>query len=77
MGLETGCLPLYRARWNRGLAAVLVNVTVSLILFPFAFVGFQKHLSRTNLTRLVICLAGAATLNWQRQIGVAQYARTP
>lgn len=56
---------------------MLVNVTVSLILFPFAFVGFQKHLSRTNLTRLVICLAGAATLNWQRQIGVAQYARTP
>jgi len=66
VGLEVGFLLVYRAGWNIGLAAVLVNVAASLILVPVAILIFKDKLSWVNLAGIVVCLAGLVMLNWKR-----------
>ena len=66
VGLEVGFLLVYRAGWNVGIAAVLVNVVASLILVPVALVVFKQHLSWINIIGILVCLAGLVMLNWQR-----------
>ncbi len=43
VGLEVGFLLVYRAGWNIGIAAVLVNVVASLILVPVAIFLFKEN----------------------------------
>ena len=66
VGLEVGFLLVYRSGWQIGLAAVLVNVTASLILVPLALFVFKDKLSPVNLIGILVCLAGLVMLNWKR-----------
>ncbi len=66
IGLEIGFLLVYRAGWNIGLAAVLVNVVASLILIPLALWVFHQKLSWVNVAGVLVCLVGLVMLNWKR-----------
>ncbi len=66
VGLEVGFLLVYRAGWNLGLAAVLVNVVASLILVPVAIFVFKDKLNWVNVMGVLVCLAGLVMLNWKR-----------
>ena len=65
VGLEVGFLLVYRAGWNVGIAAVLVNVVASLLLVPIALLVFKQQLSWVNIVGILVCLAGLVMLNWQ------------
>lgn len=66
VGIEFGFLLTYRAGWNLGIAAVLVNVAASLILAPIAIFVFKDKLSWINIAGILVCLVGLAMLNWKR-----------
>lgn len=66
VGIEFGFLLVYRSGWNLGLAAVLVNVTASLILVPAAILIFRERLNWVNIAGILVCLAGLLMLNWRR-----------
>ncbi|HLO15040.1 MAG TPA: hypothetical protein VK206_09435 [Anaerolineales bacterium] len=66
VGLEVGFLLVYRAGWNIGIAAVLVNVVASLILVPVAIFVFKDNLNWVNIVGILVCLAGLVMLNWKR-----------
>jgi drug/metabolite transporter (DMT)-like permease len=66
VGIEFGFLLTYRAGWNLGIAAVLVNVVASLILVPVAIFVFKDQISWVNILGILICLAGLVMLNWKR-----------
>ena len=66
VGLEVGFLLVYRAGWNIGIAAVLVNVVASLILVPIAIFVFKDKLNWVNIVGILVCLAGLVMLNWKR-----------
>ncbi len=66
VGLEIGFLLVYRAGWNVGIAAVLVNVVASLLLVPVALFVFKQQLSWVNIIGILVCLAGLIMLNWKR-----------
>jgi drug/metabolite transporter (DMT)-like permease len=66
VGLEVGFLLVYRSGWNLGIAAVLTNVTASLILVPVAIFVFKQRLSPINIIGILVCLAGLVMLNWER-----------
>lgn len=66
VGIEFGFLLTYRAGWNLGIAAVLVNVVASLILVPVAVFVFKDKISWINILGVLVCLAGLVMLNWKR-----------
>jgi len=66
VGIEFGFLLTYRAGWNLGIAAVLVNVVASLILVPVAIFVFRDKISWVNVLGMFVCLAGLIMLNWKR-----------
>jgi drug/metabolite transporter (DMT)-like permease len=66
VGIEYGFLLTYRAGWNLGIAAVLVNVVASLILLPVAIFLFKDKISWVNILGIVICFVGLIMLNWKR-----------
>jgi multidrug transporter EmrE-like cation transporter len=66
VGIEYGFLLTYRAGWNLGIAAVLVNVVASLILVPVAISVFKDKISWINIVGILVCLAGLVMLNWKR-----------
>ena len=66
VGIEFGFLLTYRASWNLGIAAVLVNVVASLILLPVAIFVFKDKISWVNIVGIFVCLAGLVMLNWKR-----------
>lgn len=66
VGIEFGFLLTYRAGWNLGIAAVLVNVVASLILVPVAIFIFKDKISFINIIGILICLVGLVMLNWKR-----------
>ncbi|MBK9924199.1 MAG: hypothetical protein IPP66_02810 [Anaerolineales bacterium] len=66
VGIEYGFLLTYRAGWNLGIAAVLVNVVASLILLPVAVFLFRNKISWINIVGIFVCLVGLIMLNWKR-----------
>jgi len=66
VGIEFGFLLTYRAGWNLGIAAVLVNVVASLLLLPVAIFVFKDRISWVNIVGILVCLAGLIMLNWKR-----------
>lgn len=66
VGIEFGFLLTYRAGWNLGIAAVLVNVVASLILLPVAIFLFKDKISWVNIVGIFVCLVGLIMLNWKR-----------
>ncbi|HRJ76865.1 MAG TPA: hypothetical protein PLX90_12770, partial [Anaerolineales bacterium] len=61
-----GFLLTYKAGWNLGIAAVLVNVVASLILLPVAIFIFKDKISWINIAGILVCFAGLVMLNWKR-----------
>jgi drug/metabolite transporter (DMT)-like permease len=66
VGIEFGFLLTYRAGWQLGIAAVLVNVVASLILVPVAIFIFKDKISWVNILGILVCLVGLVMLNWKR-----------
>lgn len=66
VGIEFGFLLTYRAGWNLGIAAVLVNVVASLILLPAAIFLFKDKISWLNVAGILVCFIGLVMLNWKR-----------
>jgi len=66
VGIEYGFLLTYRAGWNLGIAAVLVNVVASLVLLPLAVFLFRDKISWVNVAGIVVCFIGLVMLNWKR-----------
>jgi multidrug transporter EmrE-like cation transporter len=66
VGIEFGFLLTYRAGWNIGIAAVLVNISASLLLVPVAIFYFKENLNWVNVVGILVCLAGLVMLNWKR-----------
>ena len=66
VGIEFGFLLTYRAGWNLGIAAVLVNVVGSLIVLPAAIFVFKDKISWVNVAGIFVCLVGLVMLNWKR-----------
>ena len=66
VGIEFGFLLTYRAGWNLGITAVLVNVVASLALLPVAILIFRDKISWVNAAGIFVCLAGLVMLNWKR-----------
>ena len=66
VGIEFGFLLTYRAGWNLGIAAVLVNVVASLILVPVAIFVFKDEISWINVLGILVCLTGLVMLNWKK-----------
>jgi multidrug transporter EmrE-like cation transporter len=66
VGIEYGFLLTYRAGWNLGIAAVLVNVVASLILVPVAIFIFKDKLTWVNIMGIFVCLIGLLMLNWKK-----------
>lgn len=66
VGIEFGFLLSYRAGWDLGIAAVLVNVVASLILLPVAIFFFKDKISWVNLLGIFVCLVGLVMLNWKK-----------
>jgi drug/metabolite transporter (DMT)-like permease len=66
VGIEFSFLMVYRSGWNLGIAAVVVNVTASLILLPVAIFFFRDKISWINIVGIFVCLAGLVMLNWKR-----------
>jgi len=67
VGIEFGFLLVYRSGWSLGLAAVLVNVTASLLLVPAALWVFKDRLNWVNIAGILVCLVGLLMLNWGRR----------
>jgi drug/metabolite transporter (DMT)-like permease len=66
VGIEYGFLLTYRAGWNLGIAAVVVNVAASLILLPVAIFFFKDEISWVNIAGIMVCFVGLIMLNWKR-----------
>jgi len=66
VGIEFGFLLTYRAGWQLGITAVLVNVVASLILVPVAIFLFKDKLNWVNIIGIFVCLAGLLMLNYKR-----------
>jgi multidrug transporter EmrE-like cation transporter len=66
VGIEFGFLLAYRAGWNLGIAAVVVNVVASLLLVPVAIFIFKDQINWVNILGILVCLAGLVMLNWKR-----------
>jgi drug/metabolite transporter (DMT)-like permease len=66
VGIEYGFLLTYRAGWNLGIAAVLVNVVAPLILLPVAVFLFKDKISWVNILGIIVCFVGLVMLNWKR-----------
>lgn len=66
VGIAFGFLLTYRAGWNPGIAAVLVNVAASLILVLVAVLFFKDKPSWINAAGILVCLAGLVMLNWKK-----------
>ena len=56
--IELGFLLAYRSGWRIGVAAVVTNVAVTLMLVPIGIVIFKEHLSLRNILGLIFCLIG-------------------
>lgn len=63
IGLEVGFLLAYRAGWNIGLAAIVSNASVTLILIPLAVLLFKEKVTPLNLVGVAACILGLILIN--------------
>jgi drug/metabolite transporter (DMT)-like permease len=63
VGIEIGFLLAYRAGWGISVAALVVNVIVTVALLPVGVALFREWLSATQIVGLVVCVAGLVLLN--------------
>lgn len=65
IGIEVGYLLAYRAGWNIGLASLISNSTVAMLLIPVSFFWFGETLSFRQLVGIGLCLVGLVLINKQ------------
>lgn len=63
VGLEVGYLLAYRAGWNISLAALVSNVTFTLLVIPIGVLWMQETLSLVNVIGVFLCIGGLALVN--------------
>ena len=63
VGLEAGFLLAYRAGWDISLAAILVNVAVTVLLVPIGLLLFRERLTPLNMVGILLCIAGLVLAN--------------
>ncbi len=63
VGLEVGYLLAYRAGWNISLAALVSNVTFTLLVIPIGVLWMQETLSIVNIIGVFLCIGGLVLAN--------------
>ncbi len=63
VGLEVGFILVYRAGWNISVAAIVVNVAVTVLLVPVGLLLFSEKLSPTNILGILVSIAGLVMVN--------------
>nr|WP_092074495.1 EamA family transporter [Dendrosporobacter quercicolus]NSL49116.1 EamA family transporter [Dendrosporobacter quercicolus DSM 1736]SDM98972.1 EamA-like transporter family protein [Dendrosporobacter quercicolus] len=58
IGLELGFLLAYRAGWDISLAAIISNVSVSVLLIPIGILLFKETITAVNTVGLLFCIIG-------------------
>ncbi len=65
VGLEVGFLLLYRSGWRISIAAVVVNVTATVLLLIIGVVFFREKITLVNAIGILVCIAGLVLINWK------------
>lgn len=63
VGLELGYLLAYRAGWELSLAALVSNVTFTVLVIPFGILWMQETLSLVNVIGIFLCIGGLVLVN--------------
>ncbi len=63
LGFEVAFLLAYRAGWNISLAAIVTNVSVTLVLLPIGLLAFKEKLAWQQLAGIGLCIAGLILIN--------------
>ena len=63
IGIEVGYLLAYRAGWNIGVASLLSNSTVAMLLIPVSLFWFGEQLSLRQVMGIGFCLLGLVLVN--------------
>ncbi len=63
VGLELGYLLAYRAGWEISLAALVSNVTFTLLVIPVGVLWMQETLSLINTIGIFLCIGGLVLVN--------------
>ena len=63
VGLEVGFILVYRAGWNISMAAIVVNVAVTVLLVPVGILMLSEKLSTMNYVGIGVCIAGLVLVN--------------
>jgi len=63
--LELGFLLAYRVGWDVSLAAIVSNVSVTLLLIPIGIIFFKENISITNLIGISFCIIGLILVNYK------------
>ena len=63
IGIEVGYLLAYRAGWNIGIASLLSNSTVAMLLIPISLIWFREQLSIRQMIGIALCLTGLVLIN--------------
>ena len=62
-GLELGFLLAYRAGWPVSRAALVSNVTVTLVLVPVGLWFFREHITLMRIAGMALALVGLALIS--------------
>lgn len=63
VGLELGFLLAYRAGWDISMAAIISNVSVSVLLIPIGILLFKETITAVNIVGLLFCIIGIILAN--------------
>ena len=63
IGIEVGYLLAYRAGWNIGVASLISNSTVAMLLIPVSLFWFRETLSVRQIVGIGLCLVGLVLIN--------------
>lgn len=65
VGIELGFLLAYRSGWQIGVAPLVVNVSIALLLIPVSLLLFREQLSPVNLLGIAVCIIGFLMMNYK------------
>lgn len=63
VGIEVAFLLAYRAGWNISLAAIVANVSVTVVLLPVGVLAFKERLALPQVIGVALCVAGLILIN--------------
>jgi uncharacterized membrane protein len=62
-GLELGFFLAYRVGWNISLAALISNISVSVLLIPIGVAVYKEAISPQTALGIILCIAGLILIN--------------